>query len=95
MIYFEIDEKQGMLNSKMVAGALDIPLTSPNPAEIQLFTQTKAAEMGRIVSQNQYTCSAKERNRFQILVLGSCPTLQCLSLSTRDAKTRTYTRGII
>ena len=53
MIYFEIDEKQGMLNSKMVAGALDIPLTSPNPAEIQLFTQTKAAEMGRIVSQNQ------------------------------------------
>ncbi|RVW80941.1 Retrovirus-related Pol polyprotein from transposon opus [Vitis vinifera] len=34
-------------------GALDIPLTSPNPAEIQPITQTEAAEMGRIVSQNQ------------------------------------------
>ncbi|KAL6324956.1 hypothetical protein AAG906_019864 [Vitis piasezkii] len=35
------------------SGALDIPLTPPNPAEFQPITQTEAAEMGQIVSQNQ------------------------------------------
>ena len=40
VIYFEIDGKQGMLNSEMVARALDIPFTPPNPAEFQLITRT-------------------------------------------------------
>ncbi|RVW77778.1 hypothetical protein CK203_063784 [Vitis vinifera] len=53
MIYFEIDGRQGMLNSEMVARALDIPFTPPNPAEFQPITRTEAAEMVRIVSQNQ------------------------------------------
>ena len=45
VIYFEIDEGQGMLNSEMVLGALDIPLTPPNPTEFQPITQTEDAEM--------------------------------------------------
>ena len=45
MIYFEIDGRQSMLNSKMVARALDILLTPPNPAEFQPITQTETAEM--------------------------------------------------
>ena len=53
MIYFEIDGRQGMLNSEMVARALDIPLTPPNPAKFQPITQIEAVEMVRIVSQNQ------------------------------------------
>ncbi|RVW61982.1 hypothetical protein CK203_063921 [Vitis vinifera] len=53
VIYFEIDGRQGMLNSEMVARALDIPFTPPNPAEFQPITQIEAAEMVRIVSQNQ------------------------------------------
>ncbi|RVW80011.1 hypothetical protein CK203_055841 [Vitis vinifera] len=53
MIYFEIDGRQGMLNSEMVARALDIPFTPPNPAEFQPITRIEAAEMVRIVSQNQ------------------------------------------
>ena len=53
VIYFEIDGKQGMLNAEMVARALDIPLTPPNPAKFQPITQIEAVEMVRIVSQNQ------------------------------------------
>ena len=53
VIYFEIDGKQGMLNSEMVARALDIPFTPPNPAEFQPITQIEVAEMVQIVSQNQ------------------------------------------
>ena len=41
-----------MLNTEMVARALDIPLTPPNPAEFQPITQTEATKMVRIVSQN-------------------------------------------
>ncbi|RVW72102.1 hypothetical protein CK203_054761 [Vitis vinifera] len=44
MIYFEIDGRQGMLNTKMVARSLDIPLTPPNPIEFQPITQTEATE---------------------------------------------------
>ena len=54
VIYFEIDGRQGMMNSKMVARALDIPFTPPNPTEFQPITQTEAVEMVRIVSQNQF-----------------------------------------
>ena len=39
-----------MLNTEMVAIALDIPLIPPNPAEFQLITQTEAAKIVRIVS---------------------------------------------
>ena len=53
MIYFEIDGRQGMMNAEMVTRALDIPLIPPNPAAFQPITQTEAAEMVRIVSQNQ------------------------------------------
>ena len=53
VIYFEIDGRQGMLNTKMVARALDIPLTPPNPIEFQPITQTEIAKMVQIVSQNQ------------------------------------------
>ncbi|KAJ9672772.1 hypothetical protein PVL29_002630 [Vitis rotundifolia] len=53
VIYFEIDGRQGMLNSEMVARALDIPFTPPNPTEFQPITRSEAAEMVRIVSQNQ------------------------------------------
>ena len=52
VIYFEIDGRQSMLNSEMVARALDIPFTPPNPAEFQPITQTEATKMVRIVSQN-------------------------------------------
>ncbi|RVW24218.1 hypothetical protein CK203_091415 [Vitis vinifera] len=45
VIYFKIDGRQGMLNTKMVARALDIPLTPPNPTEFQPITQTEDAEM--------------------------------------------------
>ena len=38
VIYFEIDERQGMLNSEMLTRALDIPFTPPNPAEFQPIT---------------------------------------------------------
>ena len=55
VIYFEIDGRQGMLNIEMVARALDIPLTPPNPAEFQPITQTEATKMVQIVSQNQST----------------------------------------
>ena len=55
VIYFEIDGRQGMLNTEMVARALDIPLKPPSPVEFQPITQTEAAEMVRIVSQNQST----------------------------------------
>ena len=53
VIYFEIDGRQGILNSEMVARALNIPFTPPNPAEFQPITRIEAAEMVRIVSQNQ------------------------------------------
>ena len=55
VIYFEIDGRQGMLNTEMVARALDIPLTPPNLAEFQPITQIEAAEMVRIISQNHST----------------------------------------
>ncbi|RVW13692.1 hypothetical protein CK203_093999 [Vitis vinifera] len=45
VIYFEIDRRQGMLNSEMVARALDIPFIPPNPAEFQPITRIEAAEM--------------------------------------------------
>ena len=45
VIYFEIDGRQGILNSEMVARALEIPLTPPNLAEFQHITQIKAAKM--------------------------------------------------
>ena len=53
VIYFKIDGRQGMMNFEMVARALDIPFTLPNPTEFQSITQTEAIEMVRIVSQNQ------------------------------------------
>ena len=53
VIYFEIDGRQGMLNSEMVARALDIPLTPPNPIQFQPITQIEAVEMVQLVSQNQ------------------------------------------
>ena len=37
----------------MVARAMDIPLTPPNPVEFQPITQTEIAKMVQIVSQNQ------------------------------------------
>ncbi|RVW53752.1 hypothetical protein CK203_068970 [Vitis vinifera] len=53
VIYFEIDGRQSMLNSEMVARALDIPFTPPNLAEFQPITRIESAEMVQIVSQNQ------------------------------------------
>ena len=53
VIYFKIDGRQSMLNSEMVARALDIPFTPPNSAEFQPITQIEAVEMVQIVSQNQ------------------------------------------
>ena len=53
VIYFAIDERQGMLNVEMVAKALDIPLTPPNLVKFQPITQAKVAEMVWVVSQNQ------------------------------------------
>ena len=38
MIYFKIDGRQGMLNIEMVVRALNIPITPPNPVELQPIT---------------------------------------------------------
>ena len=45
MIYFKIEGRQGMLNTEMVARAMDIPLTPPNPIEFQPITQIETAKM--------------------------------------------------
>ena len=38
VIYFKIDGRQGMLNIEMVVRALNIPITPPNPVELQPIT---------------------------------------------------------
>lgn len=42
-----------MLNAKIVAKALNIPLTPPNPIEFQPITQVKVVEMVQVVPQRQ------------------------------------------
>lgn len=42
-----------MLNAEIVAKALNIPLTPPNPVEFQPITQVKVVEMVQVVSQRQ------------------------------------------
>ena len=44
-----------MSNAEMIARALDIPLTPPNPIEFQPITQVEITEMVQLVSQNQST----------------------------------------
>ena len=44
-----------MSNAEMIARALDIPLTPPNPVEFQPITQVEVTEMVQLVSQNQST----------------------------------------
>ena len=44
-----------MSNAEMIARALDIPLTPPNPVEFQPITQVEVTKMVQLVSQNQST----------------------------------------
>ena len=44
-----------MSNAEMIARALDIPLTPPNPIEFQPITQVEVTEMVQRISQNQST----------------------------------------
>ena len=44
-----------MSNVEMIARALDIPLTPPNPVGFQPITQVEVTKMVWLVSQNQST----------------------------------------